>query len=129
MDRYHEKGDRIFLVENYVERANSRQLYGDSPLPLGPAMESTIAQVETAVRVAYGGGTFQHADVVLNDRVWYVDPDFLDVFSFQLASGDVSALADPSSIILSNEMATKYFGEDDAMGKDLTLSFAAPNRG
>ena len=35
MDRFHEEGERIFLIENYIDRDGTQQLWGDSPRPLG----------------------------------------------------------------------------------------------
>jgi len=46
MDSFHENGDNIFLVENYIERGEDVQLRGDTPVPLGPAMQSDIPQVQ-----------------------------------------------------------------------------------
>ena len=54
--------------------------------------------------------------------VWAVDSNFFSFFSFELISGDPdTALAEPQSIVLTQTVARKYFGEEKALGKKLTL--------
>ncbi len=123
MDRFHENGRRIFLVESYIDRSSSRQLWGDSPMPLGPAMAADFPQIERFVRVSYGNGTFQTGDKVFDERLWFVDEEFLDMFSFGLQSGTVQALSDPNAIVLSDNLATKYFGTENPIGQQITITF------
>ena len=53
----------------------------------------------------------------------YVDQDFIEMFSFTLNAGDVStALKDKNSIVITEKMARKYFGEEEAMGKVFLLN-------
>jgi len=57
------------------------------------------------------------------DGLYFVDTSFFDVFTFRLQRGDpATALSEPCSLILSQEMAKKYFGEEDPMGKVLRLN-------
>src|SRR5690606_31706774 len=93
MDSAHVDGDRIFLVENVIDRDGSRQLWGDSPMPLGPAMQADFPQVERVVRVNYGGGTMQYEDKVFREGLWFVDEGFLHMFTFPLKYGDKNALS------------------------------------
>jgi putative ABC transport system permease protein len=123
MDRFHENGENIFLVENIVERSNGRQLYGDSPLPLGPALEKDFPQIRSTARQISISGTFQAGEQVLRDRLWFVDDTFLEMFSFGLRLGDPSAIRDPGAIVLSDAVATKYFGDTDPIGKQISVAY------
>ena len=50
-----------------------------------------------------------------------VDKDFLKMFDIEFVRGDInSALNDPHNIVITEEMAHKYFGNEDALGKTLT---------
>jgi ABC-type antimicrobial peptide transport system permease subunit len=49
-----------------------------------------------------------------------VDPDFLQMFSFPLARGDAeSALTEPHSIVITERLADRIFGDEDPLGKPL----------
>ena len=49
-----------------------------------------------------------------------VDKDFLKMFNIEFVAGDInSALDEPHNIVLTEEMANKYFGNEDALGKTL----------
>ena len=77
MDRFHEHGERIFLVENIIDRDGNQQLWGDAPRPLGPAMKADFPQIERVVRMGFGRGAFQHDDQVFNENLWFVDEAFV----------------------------------------------------
>lgn len=67
--------------------------------------------------------TITAGDIIGSDYLSFVDPDFLDVLKLPLVSGDrATALASPTSIILSQAMARKYFGTDRVIGRSLVLS-------
>ncbi len=123
MDDFHEDGERIFLVENIIDRDGNLQLWGDAPRPLGPMIEADLPQVEKAVRVAYGGATFQVGETVLRDDIWYVDEDFLVVLTFPLRYGEPTALQDPNAVIISEAVAQKYFGEANPVGREINVRF------
>ena len=57
-----------------------------------------------------------------NKRGTYVDPDFLQMFSFPLVKGNVkTALKDPNSIIVTESLATTLFGKQDPIGKTIKI--------
>jgi len=57
------------------------------------------------------------------EGIYFVDTSFLDVFPFELLRGDpATALAEPNSLVLTGEIARKYFGEEDPMGKMIRLN-------
>lgn len=57
------------------------------------------------------------------DKVILVDPCFFAMFSFPFVKGDpATALENPNSLVLREEIARKYFGEDDPLGKKLTFN-------
>lgn len=122
-DSFHENGENIFLVGNIIDRNGNQQLWGDAPLPLGAAMEADFPQIKRVARVRERGGAFRYGDKVFNEGVWFVDPAFLDMFTFPLKEGEKEVLRDPAAIIISEEMATKYFGEESPIGKQVTISF------
>ncbi len=79
-------------------------------------------QIEVAAKILPTTALFAHGDVSApNDYVW-VDPAFLQIFSFDFMQGDAStALSDPNTVVLTESTTRKYFGQEDPMGKILTL--------
>src|SRR5690606_30201017 len=65
----------------------------------------------------------KYEDNVFHEQVRYVDPEFLEMFSFPLKWGVSSTLADINSIILSEEMVIKYFGEENPLGEEMLVKF------
>jgi len=76
-DANHENAERIFLANYRLEIEGKQQTWGDSPLPLGPALKADFPQIEYAVRVADGRATLRYGEQVFEERVRFVDPDFL----------------------------------------------------
>lgn len=80
------------------------------------------AQIEQAAKISGGSGLFANGDISApNDYTW-VEPAFLEIFSFEFLQGDAgSALSDPNTVVLTETAALKYFGGEDPMGEVLTL--------
>tara|TARA_R110002096_G_scaffold436071_1_gene666837 strand:+ start:12611 stop:15082 length:2472 start_codon:yes stop_codon:yes gene_type:complete len=58
------------------------------------------------------------------ERIAIVDPDFINIFDITTLAGDVkAALADSSSLVLNQTLARKYFGDENPIGRIVTLDF------
>ncbi|MDO9477397.1 MAG: ABC transporter permease, partial [Pseudohongiella sp.] len=74
-------------------------------------------------------GLFAHGDISAPNVYTWVDPEFLQIFSFDFIQGDVTtALTDPNTVVLTERAATKYFGPEDPLGKILTFDNQADLR-
>ncbi len=95
---------------------------GSSFLALDP-LRLDFPQIAVGMRVLERRFTVGTGRFIGSDYVSLVDPDFLDVLRLPLAAGDpTTALASPSSIILSETIARKYFGVENPLGRTLLLS-------
>ncbi|KAB2878830.1 FtsX-like permease family protein [bacterium] len=121
-DQFHQKVNQIYHVGSTRAINGQDQLFGISPLPLGPALVRDFPGVTRAVRFASQVSVVKFEDKVFNERVNYADDGFFDMFTFEFLQGDKSALKDRNSIIITRDVAIKYFGDEHAMGKRLTLS-------
>ena len=122
-DKFHEKGDRLYLLMNKMKSADEVKNWGRSPYLLGPALRDEHNAIESIVRVQTNHLSVRHDDIVFNEPVWFVDPEFLNVFSYHLLHGLPNALNDRNSIVLTEEMAIKYFGRTDVINEDLSIKF------
>ncbi len=123
-DDFHVKSDRIFQVTNVVSRDSNKVTLSDTPLLLGPMMKQDIAGVARMTRVEVGNASVRHEDKVFFERIWFFDPAFFDMFTFQPFGVPSDALASKSNIVLSRPLAEKYFGRENPIGKTMSVKFS-----
>jgi putative ABC transport system permease protein len=122
-DTFHKNAEQIFLNENIVETNGHKQIWGNSPVPLGPALKSDFSQVMRAVRIADGKGIIRYEYNIFDEYFRFEDAEFLDMFTFPLKYGKKNALGDRNTLIFSEEAALKYFGDENPIGEKVTITF------
>ena len=122
-DTFHDNAERIYRVNSIRLVNDNVQEWGVTPMPLGPAMKAEFSFVEEVVRLSETNGVFQYEDKVFNEEIAFADAAFFDLFSFPLRQGTPDVLRDPSQIVLSPAMAVKYFGQEDPVGRQVTIRF------
>jgi putative ABC transport system permease protein len=126
LDTMHDKGGRIFLITNKVKGSDEPQHWANAPYKTGPALQQENPGVESVVRIEVERGiSIRHESTVFNESIWFVDKNFFDVFDFPIVNGDRRALSDKSKVVIVEEMAKKYFGDEDPIGKTLSLKFSS----
>lgn len=122
-DRYHPHVDRVYRVVDDIESAGQTVRTAGSPSGWGPALKRDFPEIELFARVR---GTTSVWFIMHEERRYYekkviwADAALLDMFSIPLVAGNPrTALTEPYSIVISEEMAFKYFGDEDPMGKVL----------
>lgn len=120
-DRFHEDVDRIHLVLAHGTIQNNPS----TPIPLGPALEEEIPGILAATRYENLGRQLLSRGQARHYESWVraVDPAFFEIFSYELLAGDPgSALAAPESIVISDGVARKFFGDEDPVGQTLSYN-------
>ncbi len=121
-DKFHKNKDSIYLI--YREGASEDQIEKRANIgaPLAPLLLQNFPQIKNAVRFSFFNGVVGYGQKRFTERLIFSDPSLFDVFSFHLKAGDAkTSLQEPFSIILSEEMATKYFGDENPIGKVLSF--------
>ncbi len=117
-DAFHENADRIYRV--YTE-SDRRGRSPNAPAALAPALAEVLPDVRF-VRMDLDYRFIQQRGATIKERVHFADPEIFEVFSFPLLKGDPkTALDDPYSVIVTEELAEKYFPDEDPMGKTLSI--------
>jgi putative ABC transport system permease protein len=123
-DGFHEKKDRIVRVytsDRKIEHSEQKG-WATTPGSLAPYLEDNVPCVEDVVRVRRMGATVLKTETAMTISGMYAEASFFRIFSFPLKDGDPeNALNDPNSIVLSEETADRFFGDEDPMNKTLTL--------
>ncbi|MBJ7415319.1 MAG: ABC transporter permease [Niveispirillum sp.] len=122
-DRFFKDADRIYqaTIEWHVPgRKPERNAY--TQMGFGPAFKNAHPDVEDFTRFLQSRAIISVGDRQFYEWTFTVDPTFLRIFDFPLLAGDAAtALTDPYSVVLTEEMARKYFGDAPALGQTLTL--------
>lgn len=122
-DKYHEKADQIYRIVNAgLIRGNQIEI----PLvsgPWGPAMVEEFPEVLKAVRIKPPDSRWviRHEEKKFPEKgVYFVDPTFFETFDVEMVVGNPETVLEaPYSMVLTEEMAEKYFGDEDPIGKIL----------
>lgn len=125
-DRFHANSDKLYRVALHGRIGGQELLTTVSNPVLADAMQKEIPGIEHALRIDDRGDQIvRFEDKIFNENdVLVVDSNFFQVFSFELLNGDAKTLLiEPNSVVLTTEMADKYFGSAaEAMGKTLLIS-------
>ena len=123
-DNFHTNADQVYrLTLQEINRPGARH-FATTSAPMGPALSKSFPEIEQTVRFRYpdsniisnGDQQFYEYDVA------YADSTILFIFDFSLTSGDPqTALRDVNSVILTQEMAQKYFGNENPVGESLLI--------
>ncbi len=124
-DRFHVNAERIYVARSIVSVNGKEVSYGITPRPLGPALRRDLPQVEKGSRVIFSSGALQHEEKVFNEEIYFVDEEFLEMFTFPVEYGDIRALRERGRILITSKLAQKYFGTDDVVGRTLKLSYGS----
>lgn len=124
-DNFHEKADRIYRpVEIQQHPGVGTQHVAVTMGPLAPALLNDFPEIENAARIwpvgtffcRYGEKGFYEEDVV------FADPAIFEIFTIPLKYGNAeTALINPHSLVINEDLAHKYFGREDPTGETLIV--------
>lgn len=128
-DHFHEDKADIYQVYRQPILENTPFTVSQfTPLPLGQAMKDDFPEVEEFARIIpFGSFVIRTDDGELIEEAGFAfaDPATLTMFTFPLLYGNAaSALENPTSIVISEEVAQKYFNKTDVVGETLSIRVA-----
>jgi putative ABC transport system permease protein len=115
-DKFHKNAGQIYRIA--CDLGDSKTV--GTPAGMAAGLKAEIPVVKNTVRIQPANTTLLETGNkrFQEERVFYVDPDFMDVFSYPLVKGDRgSALKQVDAVLITQDMATKYFGKEDPIGK------------
>lgn len=121
-DKYHEKADRIYRVSSHISETDDEFTWIVAQIPFGPQVVLDYPEVQAAVRfINFNRAPFKYNDKEFyEENFYYADTAVFDVFTYKFLRGDPkTALTEPNTMVLTETVANKYFGNDDPIGKTL----------
>ena len=123
-DRYNKNADNIYRITRTFYNGN-----GDATLklstiapPFGYYLPTDFPEIQKMTRLLNNGTTpLKYEDKLINEpNVYFADENIFDVFTITVLKGNpATALKDPFSVMLTEETAKKYFGDEDPINKVL----------
>jgi putative ABC transport system permease protein len=121
-DAFHKNANSIYQVTVDVRfpDGSSMEKMGMSSILLGPYLKSNLPEVQSHLRLAKGFWDVKLGDVVQSQSVLLADSNFLSLLTFPLLHGNArTALHEPNSIVITEDMAIRHFGTVDALDKTI----------
>jgi ABC-type antimicrobial peptide transport system permease subunit len=124
-DSCHKNADRIYAVVQVLSSSQEGEQHSAiTPPPMVLAMISEFPEIEKASRFFPPGRMVvkYRNKIFYESGVRFVDADFLSIFTFKMIAGEKeSVLSRANTVVMSEDSAFKYFGDEDPVGKTLTL--------
>jgi putative ABC transport system permease protein len=124
--------DRVYAVAFDIKMGDQEAFTTNTPPPVGPRLVEDFPEIEMAARTFNLGSVVVQREAMKNkesltfneyNNAMAADTAFLELFGFSLVAGDPrTALDKPGSVVLTESMARKYFGEQAALGQSLKLN-------
>lgn len=123
-DNFHPNVDRVYRIQ--MDRYVNDELSFNSAVTfpaVGPATLRDIPETEDFTRILpFGTGTYSYQNRAFNEqKAVFADSNYFHFFGFELLEGDPNqVLNKPNTVVISESIATKYFGSDDPIGEVIT---------
>jgi len=129
-DRYNVKADRVFRLNYDIKFGGVQNPYAIAPPAAAAALKADFPEIEQVARFRNRGGNKvkKGAQNIQEDRMVYADNSIFDLFTLPVISGSTgSALKDPHTVVITEDIAKKYFGKTpdsyrDVVGQVLTFN-------
>ncbi len=126
-DKYNRNADRIYRVSRSFNNAEGTVTLnlGTIAPPFGPLLQNDFPDIQKITRLlpVPGSTVLHYKDKIFNEKeICFADENLSGVFNLTMTAGDpATALKEPYSIILAEDIARKYFGTEDPINKILRV--------
>jgi putative ABC transport system permease protein len=129
-DRFHTDFDRLYRVEEDQYYSDAEPYHVNvTPFVSGPVWKEEVPEIEEQCRLAFRGGHLftQGENKFFEDGIVVVDSSFFDLFSYTFIYGSKEGvLREPNTMVLTEEVATKYFGDTNPVGQSILVNQDLP---
>lgn len=129
-DNFHPDKEKMFRLTNTFKSESESFSQAPSGPAFGAQLPKLLPEVEVACRLFGGSFKLQYEDkIFVEGKALQVDSNFFEFFGFHLKQGNpAKVLASSDQIVLTERLATKYFGKENPVGKTVEVDGAFPMR-
>lgn len=123
-DKFHADADRIYQVGLNGKIGGQDIRVSNTCPPMAEALVADVPEVDVATRIVqmYQPVVRNGEKIFTEEKVFFADSNFFEFFSYKLKKGEIkTALKEPNTVVLTEIMAKKYFGEENPMGGLLVM--------
>lgn len=123
-DSYHKNVNQIYRIGFSFTQEGVTNYCAQTPAKLGPALKDMYPEIKKLSRIYFSKRMFVEAGDIkkFEDRISYADPEFFDIFSYDVISGNKAQfLKNANSIVITESTAKKYFGNSNPLGKIIEI--------
>jgi ABC-type antimicrobial peptide transport system permease subunit len=123
-DRFNENANDIYrVVENQYYAGGQIFPVAVTPSPLAPALKAQFPEIIKSTRFDFTSLTIKRGDKIFTEGIAFADPDVFEIFTIPFVKANsATALSEPHSIVLTEEAAEKYFGQEEPVGQVLRIN-------
>jgi putative ABC transport system permease protein len=123
-DNQHKKIDRLYMIvrDSYLD--NNVYNFTPTPYPFKDVIVSEYPEIEKATRFdEWSRFLFHYGEKTFDEPVLVADKEVFDMFTFKFIEGNADKpFTDNASVVISQRMAEKYFGDENAIGKVIQIN-------
>lgn len=123
-DHFHKNKENMYrLTVDMTKPSGEQSHFGSTGMMPGPAFARYIPEVESFVRLQSDNVTVKNAQGAFAQEALWADANLFTFFTFPLLYGNAAtALSDLHAVVISEDLAKKYFGRSDVMGQPLQVT-------
>lgn len=117
-DTWHPDAEDVYRMTTTVTKAGDKEKYSSAPPALTYRLKEEIPSIYKSVHINPSFyALINHKGNNISAHGYFTEASFFEMFNFKLASGSPEILNDPGQVILTKELATKLYGNQDPIGK------------
>ena len=122
-DKFNDQAHRIVRATMEYKISSEVNFAATTGTKVGPELTRTFPRIEDYVRTYISSSNVKYDNKVFNEKgILFADPPFFKIFSFNLLQGNAATVLDaPNKIVLTQSMAKKYFDNENAINKTITV--------
>ena len=121
-DKFHSKSDRLYRMWQHEKYEGEDFIGSSTPLPMAAALQTSYPEIASTCRIYPMTPMVKIGNQSFSEESRMVDSSFFKLFDFKLLRGDRNnPFPTANSIIITPELAKKYFGTNDPMGKTVEI--------
>ncbi len=124
-DEYHTNKDNIYRVSVKWITPQGTSHVAETPALVAPTMQENFPEVDKITRIFFSSNDLvsYNEKKLYEDEIIFADEDFFDIFSYEMLYGNpAKLLREKNTIVLTRDMADKYFGKVNPIGEIITLN-------